>query len=587
MPTLGIDIGTDSVRVCCLESRESAQRPLTRHSVGSTHTMNSRHLWQQTLAALQLVVSGEDSDYMQYLVSVAATCSQVVVARRLQNGRNYYDAVAAGEDEIFVWMDSRASAQARVLSVKMPPHAVAQIGGAVTAEMGIAKAAFVSERRLLTSAHKDSLAPPPPPLVVFELYDWLSYLLVAGGYTEDGVPCLDNDIVRFSPGLTAVDGSVKGWGPEISGLFAGVEVGHVPRSGEFLDFGAGPSSLAGSPLSRATAVLPGAVVCHGCIDSYAAYCGQFWATEQERRREKPLLFSEILNHFVDSEIPRLVAAAAPSNLSILAGTLTCFVAATAADLGPIPGVWGPFAQIVPRLLYAFGQPCTGQLYADLFAEYQQVYEPFEPFQLVEDSIAEMEQVSGLSAVEIFANHLYYGDKNGNRSPYSDFTMDEIRVSGYNADVSQNERAALLAHTAEFTFLLQYWLIVEHLVFQTKQLVDLFITRGRKFDTVTITGSQAKNRRFLQILKMFVFPQSRLFAAGGNSKLGGAYGIAQSACLQLNPENENRKDDVVEITSDGLVTLRQLAILKVKHNAFCELAAWQKSFREKMEVLTTS
>lgn len=234
-------------------------------------------------------------------ICVAATCSMVVMQRIAIENTCYYRALIPGQ-EVFVWMDSRAQQEAQQLSRLLPQFALAQVGGTVTPEMGLAKMMWINSR------YDD--------VVVFELYDWISYLFVAGGIRDGLVKCLDGDLVSFGAGLTAMDGSVKGWSDELmTALGLKVRVGHVPSAGiakvktdakenvktvangANVDTNVEGITLVGSGFEYVGTPLnvcyPGPLyggfsVCHGCIDCYGG-----WAGMQGEPREEQVNRGEI------------------------------------------------------------------------------------------------------------------------------------------------------------------------------------------------------------------------------------------------------------------------------------------------------
>ncbi|WEJ96168.1 Ribulokinase-like protein [Yamadazyma tenuis] len=250
-------------------------------------------------------------------------------------------------------------------------------------------------------------------LYCFELYDWFSYVFQVGYYdkSQNLVEFALRD-VDFTHG-TAIDGSIKGWSREqLSFIGGNVKVGRSETVGP-LDHV--PSQLLplGAPIGRAHPdLLADCHIFNGCIDCYGG-----WAL-----------------------------TACPRQISMVAGTSTCFMFHTKAPAPLIPAVWGPFELVSQTAVYSFGQPATGKLFEDLFDE----------FSVGRDSFARMETITQewelehhQSIIELVRHYVYYGDKYGNRSPLSDFRMDECFIDGKNASVlgvsvfSQDEAAMVI------------------------------------------------------------------------------------------------------------------------------------------------
>lgn len=711
---LGIDVGSDAVRVCY--QGNCKLRPLTRLVDGAEHTMATEHLWLQITALLEELgvkkrgdfseskgyferregqnrpIRGEESDggsnfkpsfadgagdgcaqHSEESVSsddsesarranantdegdrgpakhthrkdadmseksasktaskndksqlsgshdpcvfVSATCSMAVVEKiETPSGPHF-----APLEDIIVWMDSRAQKQANWVSQHLPPNVLSRVGGRVTPEMGLAKLKWVDEKYKFSGKN----------VVVFELYDWVSYLFAAGGVRGGLVRCVGAEAV-FGPGSQAMDGLVKGWsGDVLAGLEVTVGVGALiqsptlrggdkpPRvgahsgleemaaksnianhaqllSGEVpLNLGTEEGGVAGglhetegnaedlSPEKRSgdsnDALSPklinkdtfktsgisealsdslkdvslnlsffplagepiafneylGGVVLHGCIDCYAGVVA-------DSRVRFP-------------EFPKNSAT-----LHMVAGTLTCFIASIPDSTEPIPGLWGPFDQLTSVPIYAFGQPATGKLFALVLKE-----TGFD-FDVLEEMLLGAERDTKQTIVEIAKNHLYYGDRDGNRSPYGDFAMDEIFLVGDNADIHSMplSRACL-----------QYHLAMEFLAFQTRQLVD----KLGPLDYIRVSGSQANNKRFMRLLSEFSFcgklrPQIRL--ASGDATFSGAFAGYEIA------RGEMVGDGDVPFQAEPLLE-REREVLEKKYKFYLELSDWQHRFRQAM------
>lgn len=640
-------------------------------SNGATTTNTTTNTATNTATATATATATTTAKTSANTICVAATCSMVVMERVEQDNSTWYQAIDPG-NEVIVWMDRRAEQEARQVSPRLLEEALAQIGGAVTPEMGLAKLQWVSN-------HWGGRG---REVVVFELYDWISYVFLAGGYCEGRVRALANDLPVFPVGLSAMDGSVKGWGHDVlAGLAvkvgcaprqaaksgAGIAAGTRPQSGpqfatgpgraegEVSEFGSehepgeirsesepgeigsenepgeigsenetseirsesetgemvsehGPGSRLGvkSGVTYSTGaefpyvgtelgqcppglVLEGATVCHGCIDCYGGWAGLARCQTGETTPSES--FSESF-----SESPT------GTSLTMVAGTLTCFIAdVQSANPRPIPGIWGPFTQLGPRAVYSFGQPATGQLFAELFAAHAATAGVSAPFDLVESRASHLESTHGASLTVLARHYLYYGDRHGNRSPYGDFSMGEVFVDGRNGPSGTGNGTgnqitmpawALSNSTSLDSLVLKYYLTLEFLVFQTRQLCARLQEATAPLQAVTVCGSQAHNRRLMRMLAAAAFDSAPV-SVGAEAKFAGAQGVAVAAAPK-DPGLSRSAGQTKSATSANFAQMapalstrrlgpeplcrRDFEILDVKYRCWVQLAEWQAQFR---------
>lgn len=593
---------------------------------------------------------------------VSATCSMAVMERvTLTLGKQAYRPL----EDIIVWMDCRAREQAKQLTETMPPDALRQVGDRVTPEMGIAKLKWVDEK--YKNSGKD--------VVVFELYDWVTYLLAAGGLKHGLVECLSNDITKYRSGSRAMDGSVKGWGQDVmKKLHITAKVGHVPSvmhlnfqllwlrnkemrylpakdkervkqdrmviwkdDGKFVvsrthlcsrerdipgcvDSDSDSQMLlgwqdwdedegfsrkrtkrekleenctlfhyAGEPIAPSKVI--GGTVLHGCIDCYAGLVADEVAVLRNELQDEPHLYHEYgSDEFQESgsesntpppipvpfqHDPRLRDAVlfeddhdAPSyafgSVEMVAGTLTCFLARSNME-SPIEGIWGPYDQLVYDSVYAFGQPATGKLFAELLES------TGETFESLEEKATQIEKDHKQSLTVLARHHLYTGDRYGNRSPFGEFSMSDVYVSGANA----SKASKIGVFEDDNNPVLRYYLIMEFLAFQTKQLIS-DMPNIRVF---RVCGSQANNKRFMRLLQQFSLPdpERTKFKIKQDATFSGASAaafIASGDLIEISTLN-GKKFQSKQLNAD------ERWVLKEKYEAFQQLATWQADFRERM------
>jgi ribulose kinase len=467
MSFVGIDIGSANVRVCCQEPWDPQQQqvwelPISISNSGDRVTQSSKEI----ITAIWALLKKSSSPVSR--IAVSATCSMVVMERKVVDGRKClvpFD-LGVGDSNIIMWMDGQATKQTMEINrEKKLKKVVDRLGGKVVPELGVAKLRWLSQKY------------PQEDLVCFELYDWVSYVFLVG---------MEDDVVRDTEYVEesyAMDGSIKGWSRSLLD-----ELG----VGRNINIGTSESILGAMPQQRSPMGYPlgnmndliqkytnwtsgSTVVAHGCIDSYAGWLAM----------EDPSIESK--------------GTISKGNLSMVAGTSTCFILAVQSKTEPpmVPGIWGPFNNILnnPDLyVYEFGQPATGKLFEKLFASFSNIIGNHNAFEWLETKTKELESTHGVSINELIKFYFYSGDVFGNRSPYNSFEMSEMVIDGYNA--SEQKLTRIIDSTSEMSLIIKYNLTLEFLAFQTKQLLSMVTI---PVNEIIICGSQSANTRFLQLL----------------------------------------------------------------------------------------
>ena len=118
---------------------------------------------------------------------------------------------------------------------------------------------------------------------------------------------------------------------------------------------------------------------------------------------------------------------ANETLFAVAGTSTCFLHASSEHSGSIPGVWGPFTNILNNRnhngeedkfsVFQAGISTSGKLIEHLFDTHPAAKKyGHEIITAIEAEILKIEKVTGKS-IHLSAKHVFmYGDLNGNRTP---------------------------------------------------------------------------------------------------------------------------------------------------------------------------
>lgn len=561
---VGVDIGTGSIRVYYNETLTSL--PIT--------TENDKYITQSSFeiySKLILLLSSPPLDWNFGSISITATCSMVVLSKIIINGETYLTPFSLSKShpnsDVLLWMDNSATLQCNQLNGYLTvanKDILNLLGGKFVPELGLPKLKMINDNFVEENTRDGD---GNSDLVCFELYDWISYLLKVGGFKNINAHFNGDDysdeklIIPYIPSRPfdsgyAIDGSIKGWPYQfLQEMGITVEVG---RS----ESGIGNRLLPiGTPIGKVDK--SDIIIGHGCIDCYSGFMNMY-----------RLLPSDKGSTF--------------STVSMIAGTSTCFIYSTetlmedtnrnwAAAPSYIPTVWGPVEIGKSGLyLYEFGQPATGKL----FEEFLTI-----GFVQLEQETKNLELKHHKPIHELIKGYFYYGDVYGNRNPYSDPKMSQMIIDNNN-DILPNvittnnqngESANVLPQV------IKYILILEFLVFQTKQLLEPLSDVSQ----IIINGSQSKNTRFLKLLstvtglpiviaKNAVARGAHLMALIGKlCSLGWNYDDAFDQVIQSNNDECVGNNDIVDVRED------YYQLLMTKYEIFKDMASAQQRYRKLM------
>ncbi|CCG23545.1 hypothetical protein CORT_0D07120 [Candida orthopsilosis Co 90-125] len=474
---------------------------------------------------LQLLPSQYDS------IAISATCSAVITRKRNGYLEPFNIESTETPSDILLWMDNSAIRETEFLNnlcTSEISQARRQLGGKFVAELGLPKLKMIQN----LFGNED--------LVCFELYDWISYLLKYEA--TDGKVAYHPFEHHESAEMYAIDGSIKGWSKKLlSEAGITLEIGgislpsDVPRLGEPIGVVCGTNAVIG----------------HGCIDCYAGWINSYSGTNA-------------------------------NSCFMVAGTSTCFIYSS-QQRGYHPGIWGPYRLAKDsQWLYEFGQPATGKLYERVFEKHGLSRNDYATtFKTLEEETRAKSQ-SGKGIHELLKGYFYYGDVYGNRTPYQDGNMSEMIVDNPNGPLGP-----IINTTTPESLLAEYNLIMEFIVFQTKELIEPL-----GIDTLIISGSQSKNTRFVQLLADVCNVSVKVISADcclGAAKMGH---IAQ--LCQQNWAYENAFDEVTKGNTSSKVvnpgescgmksptSETELSLLYVKYEIYSDMANRQRQYRDMM------
>lgn len=528
MDAVGIDIGTGSIRM--YHDNNVLYIPITTTHGKNFITQSSFEIYSNLLELLDIYSFEFQS------ISICATCSQVVLQKININGKTYltpYNLNENVDSDVLLWMDSSPIVQCEQLNNIVPKEILQQIGGKFIPELGLPKLKLLNDN--ISSE-----------LVVFELYDFISYLLKYSYKEINGkkvTPYVKPE--KFKIGY-ALDGSVKGWSGEfLEELNINIEIGRSEISGDkLLPIGYPVGKIYNKDI----------IIAHGCIDCYGGWFNNLQSSSS-------------------------------NSVSMVAGTSTCFIYNSSVNNNYIPNIWGPYELGKPGVyVYEFGQPATGKLYELILGK------EFN-FDKAEYQIEKLEERYNKSIHELIKGYFYYGDVFGNRSPLQDPEMSEMIIDNNNQILPRILHNNNNSDDDEGTGkLIKYILIMEFLVFQTKSLLDQLIV-----DKLVIVGSQANNKRFLGLLNLITgidveIGDSDDYEDGGEEVARGAFLIARLGrlissgidyTLAYNKVIEENNSKRVEFTSNYI---KDKDILTQKYEIFQDMIQVQRKYRNLMNGL---
>ncbi|KAG5418155.1 MPA43 [Candida metapsilosis] len=539
---VGVDIGTSSIRVTynsTTTTTTTKSQPI-RINKSKFITQSSLEIYESLLQLLPPHHSSFDS------IAISATCS-TVITKKINGFLHPFNLDPKGTaSDVLLWMDNSAIQETQVLNSLDTPeisHARAQLGGNFISELGLPKLKMI-QNTYPEEVHN---------LVCFELYDWISYMLKYG-VVDGRVECHSLDIVESHS--YATDGSIKGWSKNL-----------LKEAGISLEIG-GVNSINGS-IGEPIGMVHGtnAVIGHGCIDCYAGWINSLSSQSQE-----------------DS-----------NSCFMVAGTSTCFIY-NSKQKSFHDGMWGPYNLTKPgHYVYEFGQPATGKLYERLFTKHGISPNNYaSTFATLEKQTAEVEKSSCPGIHQLLKGYFYYGDVYGNRTPYQDGAMSESIIDNPNGPfgpiINNNNTTTADALLAEYN------LIMEFLAFQTRHLIEPL-----GVDTLVISGSQAKNARFVQLVADLCDVEVRVMSVDccvGAAKLGHVAQLCHEGWTYENAfdnvtrgdcsqEEEKEKEKEVVFTPRGggskgsAISESELSLLLVKYQIYLDMADRQRQYRDMM------
>lgn len=520
---IGIDLGSSSVRVSLYNFTNDKVIACSVTPVPYYYTSESVN-WKYTQSTQEILEGIHKcfnelhlEDYKIKGCGVGATCSLAIFRKEnaVLEPWNFED---PGKNVVF-WMDSIATNETQQINELAGSDIRAHMGGNFVPEMAIPKLKhFIN---LLENNNNTSS---------FELMDLHRYIAMALAQ-EYG---WDYGKVCNAPNTNAVghDGELAGWSIDFYQNVVQL-----------------PQNITIGPLTCPHKLDGDIPKISSCIDCYSNWFA--------------LLSTNIKN-----------------SLFVVGGTSTCYLQASTEFNHNIPGIWGPFANILDPSdyfsVYEAGQSCTGKLIEHLFNTHpasSHLDSKDLPllFTQIDHFIEKAEQTTGTS-IHMQTKHMFfYGDLEGNRTPYADPAMSGM----------------FIGETTDTTFrnlVYKYVCILEFIAFQVKHMLSIFNDLNEKsnINELQFCGSQAKNERLLHLIAL-LNPSLKIQIPQMDVALIGAYGS------YLMGKASTLEKSIVEVVHNYTYpyVLRQQDnvllqdLLEVKYEIYFEMAEQQKNYRQRV------
>lgn len=533
---VGVDVGTGSARAGAFTLDGTmlgqAVQPIRMWRPAPDHVQqSSEDIWAAVCAAVRGALAGIADARVRGL-GFDATCSLVVLDAAGRPASISPD--GAAEQDVMVWMDHRAAAQAE--RINAGGHDVLRyVGGRISLEMQTPKLLWLKENLPETwrrAAH------------FFDLPDYLTWR-ATGSLTRS----LCSTVCKWT-----YLGQENRWD---AGYFRAIGLGDLAEEGfrrlgtEILPPGA---PLGGLSAEAATALglQPGIPVGASAIDAHAGGLGVIGAALDGTAPDR-----EALRH----------------RLALIGGTSSCHMAVSETPRF-VPGIWGPYySAMLPGLwLNEGGQSATGSLVDHIIlthAAYPALAEEAQRrgatiYQLLNERLDVL--AVGLPFPAALTESLHVmPDFHGNRSPRADASLRGM-ISGLRLSATADDLALL------------YLATIQAIAYGTRHIIETMNAEGYAIDTVLACGGGTKNPVFLREHAdatgcRLVLPREPEAILLGAAMLGAVAGGAHATL----------PDAMAAMSSPGRVLSPGEAAVRRYHDA--KYAVFQRMHRDQMDYRT--
>ncbi|MXP65812.1 ribulokinase [Roseomonas sp. M0104] len=452
---VGVDVGTGSARAGAFTLDGAmlgqAVQPIRMWRPAPDHVQqSSENIWASVCAAVRGALAGLAEARVRG-IGFDATCSLVVVDAAGRPVSISPD--GSPEQDVVVWMDHRAEAQAA--RINAGDHDVLRyVGGRISLEMQTPKLLWLKEN--LPEAWRRAAH-------FFDLPDYLTWR-ATGSLTRS----LCSTVCKWT-----YLGQQGRWD---AGYFRAIGLGDLAEEGfrrigtEILPPGAPLGGLS-AEAAAALGLPPGIPVGASAIDAHAGGLG-------------------VIGAALDGTAPDREALR--RRLALIGGTSSCHMAVSEAPRF-VPGVWGPYySAMLPGLwLNEGGQSATGSLVDHIIlthAAYPALAEEARSrgatiYQLLNERLEVLAEGLPFPAALTEALHVM-PDFHGNRSPRADASLRGM-VSGLRLSATADDLALL------------YLATVQAIAYGTRHIIEAMNAEGYAIDTVLACGGGTKNPVFLR------------------------------------------------------------------------------------------
>ena len=451
---LGIDVGTGSARAGLFTRTGTlvgqASVPTETWTPRPGHVQqSSRDIWDAVCAATRAALRNVGDGHRVRGIGVDATCSLVVLDP--DGAPVSVDVDGASEQDVIVWMDHRAGAEADRINATGHP-VLRYVGGRISLEMETPKLLWLKRHRpeaWRAAGH------------FLDLPDFLTWRA-----TGSPSRSLCSTVCKWT-----YLGHEGRWD---EGYFRAIGLGDLADEG-FRRIGddvrplGGTAGLLTEEAAAAMGLAPGIPVGVSAIDAHAGGLGVIGAPLGE-----------------DDALLRRVA--------LVGGTSSCHMAVSPEPVF-VPGVWGPYASaMIPGLwLNEGGQSATGALIDHVILTH--AAHPALASEAAEGGRTVYEVLNGrvaaLEAAErpepppaLTAGLHVLPDHHGNRSPRADATLRGM-VSGLTLQAGADDLARL------------YLATIQAVAYGTRHIIEAMNAAGYRIDTIMACGGGTRNPLFLR------------------------------------------------------------------------------------------
>ena len=458
---VGVDVGTGSARAGIFSAADGTRVGMASQPIRTWKPQpdfveqSSEDIWNAVGFCVRTAVAEANISPASVIgIGFDATCSLVA----LGDNNQPMTVSPTGNDEqnIIVWMDHRATAEAEAIN-RGGYDVLQYVGGAVSPEMEPPKLKWLKTHLPKTWSRTRKF---------FDLTDFLTY-----ASTGEDVRSLCTNVCkwlylgkegRWDKDFYAAEG--------LEDLFDHGKVGEKIRPlGERIGT---LTAEAAAHFGLTTACQAGV----GAIDAHAGGLGLLGAVLDKS------------GSAADS------AALLETVVALIGGTSNCHMAASREPIF-VPGVWGPyFGAMVPGMwLTEGGQSAAGSLIDwaiqthPAYAEIKDLSETNGEtiYETLNRRVEELAAERGLTDAALLTRDLHVLDYHlGNRSPHADPQARGV-IDGLSLDSSLNNAALL------------YLATIQSVAYGTREIVRAMNAQGYRIDTILATGGGTKNPLWLR------------------------------------------------------------------------------------------